>query len=367
MAGYRVYVAETSYSDYSREQAVVNEAGGELRFAHCRSEADIISQCADATAILLRQTPMGPEAFSRLKQLRVVARYGTGYDNVNIEAATSAGVVVTIVPDYCVGEVADHAAALLFAAVRGISIRDRAVRSGEWDLGPRVQVCRTGGKTLGLIGYGKTARELRKRLSGFPFRFAACSPTTDPDLFKQDNTLRLDLDTLLMVSDYVSLHVPLNDQTRHLLDLNAFRKMRPNAVLINTSRGGVVNQRDLCTALQNGYIAGAALDVYEDEPLAPDDPLCTLDSVILSDHAAWYSEESLEELQLRTVQEAVRVVQGLVPENPVNPEVLPRTNTPVTDPDALPCPDRPSDSHRCPTPRPRNVAERTGCPAPLRR
>lgn len=322
MPKFTVYVVEESYRDYSIEQSIIGEAGGELRFASCRSEDDICSQCYDANALLLRQTPVGERVFKALKDLRVISRYGSGYDNVDIEAATRAGVLVTIVPDYCIGEVADHTIALLLAAIRRIPLRDRLVRQGRWDIASQKPVSRTKGRIFGLAGYGKTAREVRRRLSGFPLGFVACDPYVDQRVFDEDNTLRLDFQKLLIVSHYVSVHLPLTEETYHLFNLSAFRKMRRNAILINTSRGGVVNLRDLEIALKNGLIEGAALDVFEDEPFNISSPLGELDSAILSDHAAWYSEESLQELQRRTALEAVNCLCGKIPENPVNPQVL---------------------------------------------
>jgi D-3-phosphoglycerate dehydrogenase len=319
---FNIYVAEKSYRNYSEEKSIVEAGGGRLLFAHCSSEQDIIDQCTDAHALLLRQTPVGEKAFRSLKKLRVVARYGVGYDNVDIAAATRTGVLVTIIPDYCIQEVADHTAALLLSSIRKTVLRDRLVRRGEWDIGSRYPVFRTNRKILGLVGYGKTAREVRKRLSGFPFRFAACDPYADRTAFETDNTQRLGFRTLLLVSDYISIHVPLNKETHHLFNMEAFRKMRRNAVLINTSRGPIVDTRDLYTALSDGYIGGAALDVYEDEPFVRSNPLAELDSVVLSDHAAWYSVESQAELQRRTAMEAVRALRGGFPENPINPEVL---------------------------------------------
>ncbi|MFW6181321.1 MAG: C-terminal binding protein [Spirochaetota bacterium] len=370
MANYLVYVAETSYSDYSQERDVVYRAGGELRFARCRTEQDVIEQCADAHALLLRQVPVGERAFRALKELRVVARYGTGYDNVDVDAATRAGVVVTVVPDYCVGEAADHAAALLLSSIRRVAQRDRAVRAGGWDLTSSLPVHRTGGRILGLVGYGRIARELRRRLSGFPFRFVACSPRTEERAFAEDGTRRVDFRTLLLVSDYVSIHVPLNEETRRLFDLDAFRKMRRRAVLVNTSRGGVVDQKALYTALSRGYLAGAALDVFEDEPLAPTDPLLSLDSVLVTDHASWYSEESRRELQRRTAQEAIRVLNDITPENPVNPRVLehaPRTCAPCRGPAAPAFREAPPARPARPIARPRTAAAGPGSPASLRR
>jgi D-3-phosphoglycerate dehydrogenase len=321
MANFNVYVVEQSYRDYSIEREIVSSAGGSLFLAQCKSEDDIIRQCKNAHALLLRQTPVGNLTFRNLKNLRVVSRYGVGFDNVDVMAATRRGVLVTIVPDYCVGEVADHTIALLMAAIRRIPLRDRLVRKGVWDITHRKPVHRTDGRIFGMVGYGKNAREVRRRLSGFPFRFVACDPYVDEDVFTADNTGRLDFQKLVMASDYVSLHVPLSQATHHLFDLPVFRRMRRGAILINTSRGPVINLKALSTALEEGYISGAALDVYEDEPFDIHSQLRDMDSVILSDHAAWYSEESQKELQRRTVLEAVRYLCGMMPENPVNPEI----------------------------------------------
>ena len=322
MSKFLVYVVEKSYRDYSLENHIVERAGGELRFAHCCSEKDVVEQCADAHALLLRQTPVGKIVFRQLGNLKVVSRYGVGYDNVDVSAATRSGVLVTNVPDYCVTEVADHAIALLLSCIRHIPTRDRIVRNGAWDLTYHRPVYRTENRVLGLVGYGKTAREFRKRLSGFPFRFVACDPYVQDSLFTADGVRRLTFNQLVLCSHYISVHVPLNSETRHLFNLSIFRRMRRSALLVNTSRGPIVDNRALATALKKRYIAGAALDVLEEEPLNWANPLRQTDRVILSDHAAWYSEQSQQELQRRTAQEAVRVLCGEAPENPVNPEVL---------------------------------------------
>jgi len=322
MAKFRVYVVETSYHDYTVEKSIVEKAGGELSFAECKSEDDIVEQCADAHALLLRQTQIGEKTFRALRDLRVVSRYGVGYDNVDLPAATQAGVLVTIVPDYCIGEVADHTIALLLSAIRHVATRDRLIRNGAWDMIRHCPTHRTANRIYGLVGYGKTAREIRKRLSGFPFRFVACDPRVSDDVFVQTDTVRLDFNRLVLVSHYISVHVPLNCETHHLFSLPVFRRMRRSAILVNTSRGPVVDTTALAAALRAGFIAGAALDVFEEEPPGWSNPLMQLDSVVLSDHAAWYSEESQRELQYRTALEAVRVLLGETPENPVNPEAL---------------------------------------------
>jgi D-3-phosphoglycerate dehydrogenase len=322
MERFRVYVAEKSYHDYTEEERIVDLAGGKLHLASCRSEEDIIEQCRDAHAILLRQTPFGEPALKKLVKLRVVSRYGSGCDNVDIAAATRHGVMVTAVPDYCTGEVADHTIALLLSSIRKIPLRDHLVRCGEWDIGSRYPVSRTMKKNMGLVGYGRTAREVRKRLGGFPFRFFAYDPHKKGEIFEKDGTTPLSFRKLAIISDYISIHAPLNDETYHLFDLATFRMMKKESILINTSRGGIVDQRALHTALKEKLIGGAALDVYEEEPYDPTSPLATFDSVILSDHAAWYSEESRRELQRRTAEGAVKALNGGIPDHLVNPEVL---------------------------------------------
>lgn len=326
MRKFRVYVAEKSYPDYTAEREIVEGAGGELLFASCRQEKDIIEQCTEAHAILLRQTPVGEKTFRSLKQLRVVARYGTGYDNVDIEAASRHGVLVTTVPDYCIGEVADHTAALLLSAIRKIPLRDKLVRCGGWGIESEYPAYRTARKILGIVGYGKTAREVRRRLAGFPFRFVACDPYIPEETLLYDSVIPLSFKQLVTISHYISIHVPLTEETYHLFNLKTFQMMRRGAVLVNTSRGAIISLDDLYTALTEGYIAAAALDVYESEPFDVRSPLAALNSVILSDHAAWYSEESLKELQRRTALEAVRVLCGKSPEHAVNPEALNRSS-----------------------------------------
>ncbi len=323
---FKTYVVETSYSSYEIEKSLIENEGGRLILAKCHSEDDLIEQCQDANALLIRQTPVTEKTFKSLKNLRIISRYGIGYDNIDVKAATKHNVLVTIVPDYCVQEVADHTIALLFSAIRRIPMRDRVVRKGFWDISSAFPVHRTDRSIMGFVGYGKTAREVRKRLSGFPFRFVAYDPYQKAEIFRQDNTMRLDFMKLVMVSHFISIHAPLTDETRHLFNDKIFRMMRKEAILVNTSRGGIVDQEALVEALVKGYICGAALDVYEDEPLPPSHPLCSLNNVILSDHAAWYSEESLTQLQREAALEVVRVMRGLVPKNPVNPEVTIQSN-----------------------------------------
>jgi D-3-phosphoglycerate dehydrogenase len=332
MAKFRVYVAEMSYGDYSIERKIVEDAGGRLLFARCRTESDVPLQCADAHALLLRQTPVGVEALRRLEDLRVISRYGAGHDNVDVEAATRRGVVVTAVRDYCVGEVADHTIALLFSVIRRVPLRDRLVRAGGWDLLSDCPVHRTDGRIVGFVGYGRAAREVRRRLGGFPFRFVGFDPFVAEGVFAEDGTLPLDFESLLRASHYVSVHVPLTDRTLRLFDREAFRSMRSGAVFVNTSRGGVVDLEALYEALKSGRLGGAALDVFETEPFDASSPLASLGTVVLSDHAAWYSVESLRELQSRTALEAVRVLRGEVPEHPLNPEALGKKPLPWLDP-----------------------------------
>ena len=220
-------------------------------------------------------------------------------------------------------EVSDQALALLLACVRRISSRDRQVRAGRWDIGAREPVYRIAGKVLGLVGYGAIARTLHRKMAGFePAEVLVHDAFIPADRIEKAGARAVPLQELLARSDFVSLHVPLTESTRHLIDRDALGTMKPTAILVNTSRGGVVDTDALYEALKAGRIAAAGLDVHEQEPPPPDYKLFDLDNVVLTDHAGWYSEEAQEALQRTTARNVALVLAGGKPLYCVNPEVL---------------------------------------------
>ena len=254
---------------------------------------------------------------------RVVSRYGIGYDNVDVAAATRAGVVVTTVPDYCLDEVADHTLALLLAVARGVDQTSGAVRDGRWEL-PQRPVHRLVGRTVALIGLGAIGRRVAARVRAFGLEVIAYDPLADRASI-QEVAWAETLEAAFAEADFISLHVPLTDDTRHIVNGRSLAAATRAPILINTSRGGLVDLEALALALDAGQLTAAALDVTEPEPLPGDHPFRDDPRVLITAHSAFHSEESRYELQRRAAQEVARALKGERPQNPRNPEVLSST------------------------------------------
>ena len=239
-----------------------------------------------------------------LPDVRVVGRYGVSLDNIELPAAAARGIRVVNVPDYCIDEVADHAIGLILALTRGIVALDRAVHAGAWHFRQGGELRRASGMRLGLIGLGRIGAATARRAQALRFEVVAA----DPRPREVDGVTLMGLDELLATSDVVSVHSWLDPSTRHLLDAAALARMKPGAFLVNTSRGGVIDQPALVEALRSGHLGGAALDVLEREPIAPDDPLLSLPNVVLTPHTAFYSRESLVEMKTRVAEGIVAAI-----------------------------------------------------------
>jgi D-3-phosphoglycerate dehydrogenase / 2-oxoglutarate reductase len=254
---------------------------------------------------------------ARMPRCQIIARYGIGVDTIDLAAATDAGIIVTNNPTYCIEEVAEHTMALLLAAARKIAFYERLVRGGRWELPPGKPLYRLVGQTLGLVGFGTIARAVAVRAHAFGLRIVYCDPFVWQGQFDVPGDKR-ELPELLAEADFVSLHPPLNSDTRGDA---AFAKMKPSAILINCSRGPVVDTAALARALDAGRIAGCALDTTDPEPLPDPHPLRGRENVIVTPHAAWYSEQAMVGLQAGAPNEVRRVLTGQWPVNVVNPAV----------------------------------------------
>jgi D-3-phosphoglycerate dehydrogenase len=266
--------------------------------------------------------PVTPRVLDSAGRCRTVARYGVGVDNIAVEHASTLGMVVTNVPDYCVEEVSSHAIALLMACGRRIVTFARATREGVWDLQAAGPLPRFSQQTLGLVGFGRIARAVAQKAAGLGLRVHAFDPHLADEAISPAATPEPSLSALLAASDYVSLHVPATPATEALIGAAELREMRSTAYLINTARGAIVDQRALEDALAGGVIAGAALDVLETEPPVPTTRLLRMDNVIVTPHAAFSSVASVEELRLKTAQNVKAVLTGEMPEAVVNRAVL---------------------------------------------
>ena len=313
--------------DYTYERQRLDAIGVDLVEQKCVTEDEIIAVCAEADAVVLEgaKTPMTARVIGALPRCRVIAKYAVGVDNVDIAAATNAGIVVANAADYCTEEVSDHAVALLLAGTRRIVEMDRYVRGGQWSGFSRSQPLRRVSQlTLGLIGLGRIARATVRKMAGFRLRIIA----TDPYLGSQAVEPGVEIVTmaqLLRESDLISVHVPLTPETRGLLNQSTFRMMKPNAIVVNTSRGPVIDQEALIQALREKWIGGAALDVVEEEPLPLSSPLREFNQVVLTPHSAADSADSMMHVRRTVVDSVEAVLTGHWPPFPVNPKVSPRS------------------------------------------
>lgn len=321
MAKLKVVITDYEYSSLKIEQEMLAPLEVEFVAAQCRTEEEVIRAASDADGILNQYAPVSARVIDRLERCKVISRYGVGVNTIDLEAATAKGIIVANCTDYCMDEVADHAMALLLASARKVALLDASVKRGSWDYKKAVPLFRLRGKILGLVGFGKIPRNLCRKAQAFGLTVAAFDPYVGDDIFRYYGVERVELDELCRRADFLSVHAPLTPSTRGMIGPGQFRLMKPEAVLINTSRGPLVNEEALIRALETSQIAGAALDVLEQEPIAPDNPLRGMDQVILNPHVAWYSEESEKELKTKVARNVADVLSGFYPDYLANPEV----------------------------------------------
>jgi D-3-phosphoglycerate dehydrogenase len=316
-----VAVADSVFPNLDLARAVVSRAGAELRLAHQSTPEAIVATAKEADALLVTYAKITADMIGQMKRCRIVSRFGIGVDNVDIEAATRQGIVVTKVPDYCIDEVSDHAMALLLSLVRKIPFSNARAHAGRWEMPAVAPIHRLRGTVLGLVGFGRIPQLVAPKAKAFGLRVVASDPYVPQSVMDQAGVGKVEFPELLKISDYISIHSPLLPETHHLFSTDVFRQMKPGALIVNTSRGPVVDEAALAAALDAKQIAGAALDVLEQEPPVGS-PLFGRENVILTPHTSFYSVESLEELQTKAAEEVVRVLSGQPPRNPVNPEAL---------------------------------------------
>lgn len=317
-----VVVTDSVFPNLEPAERVLSQLGAELRLATKPTPDAIVQVARAADALLVTYAKVTAEMIREMPRCRIISRFGIGVDNVDIAAATQAGVVVTRVPDYCTDEVSDHTLALLLALARKIPFANARVHAGEWAMPSVVPLRRLRGTVLGLAGFGRIPQAVAPKAQAFGLAVIAHDPYVDRAVMARAGVECVGFDELLTRSDYLSIHAPLSPETERLFGAEAFRRMKPTAFLINTARGPLVDTDALVAALANGHLAGAALDVLPQEPPPAASALFSHSNVILTPHVAFYSEESLVELQTKATEEVVRVLSGDVPRTPANPEVL---------------------------------------------
>ncbi|UCE51385.1 MAG: C-terminal binding protein [Desulfobacterales bacterium] len=319
----KVVITDYDYGDVDVERPVIEGAGFELVAAQCKSEEELIEVAHDADAVICQYARVGEKTINAFTNCRLIARYGIGVDIVDVEAATGRNILVTNIPDYCVDEVADHAMAMLLACIRKLQMYNEASRAGIWRWQAAQPIYRMRGRTMGLLAFGKIARTIAERAKPFGVQLIAYDPYVAEQDFVSYSVTPVSFDELIEQVDYLMIQVPLTPETKGMIGEKELKKMKPASVLINTSRGPLVDNDALYRALKEGWISAAGIDDTVEEPAKkkdwkPDNPLFQLDNIIITPHSAYYSEESIHEARLRASEEVVRVLSGNPPLSPVN-------------------------------------------------
>jgi D-3-phosphoglycerate dehydrogenase len=320
----KVVIADYDFGDVDVERKILESAGLQLVAIQAKSEDELITEARDCDAVMNQYAHVGAKTIAAMPRCRVIARYGVGVDNVDVDAATHRGILVTNVRDYCTEEVADHAMALLLSLARRLPDYNRATHAGEWHWQSARPVYRLRDRILGIVALGRIARAIAARARAFGLRVIAYDPYVDDLVFAQHGVTRVDKNQLIEQADYVVVQCPLTPETLHFFGEAEFRRMKRHAILINTGRGPEVDNAALYRALREGWIAAAGLDDTEEEPAkrrqwSPNaNPLFTLDNVLVTPHSAYYSEESIQMAREVAANEVARVLTGRMPVNPVN-------------------------------------------------
>ncbi|MFC1916504.1 C-terminal binding protein [Chloroflexota bacterium] len=312
------------------EEKALGEVGVELFKADWKTEEDLIRICSDPDVVALLIGPNAPitkRVIDAMPNLKILSRLGIGINNIDIAAATARGIPVSIVLDYCISEVSDHAMAFILTFARRIIPLSQTVRAGHWtqesaDIPKtRAPICRLSETTLGVVGTGRIGGVLVTKAKAFGMSTIAYDPYLPKDVADRLGVELVDFDYLLAESDFVSVHAPLTDETRHMFNIEAFKKMKRTAYFVNNARGALVDEHALYTALKEGYIAGAGLDVTDPEPPEADNPLLKLDNVLITGHSSWFSGAAVADLRQKSVMAIVAVLKGEWPAILANPEI----------------------------------------------
>lgn len=318
---FKVLITDPYHQNFHIEKEILAEINAVVKIGHCKTEEDVIKICSDMDGLLVSYVPIGKKIIENLHKCKVIVKYAVGVDNIDLEAATLKKIFVVNVPRYCVEEVSTHTVALLLNLIRKISKYDQSVKKGCWDPLVGDPIFRLENKVLGIIGFGNIGKSVTEKLRPFKFSIIVYDPLVNDKIISKYGAKKVELEALLRQSDYISLHCPLNKYTKHLIDFEGIAIMKKGVFIINTSRGEIINQKALYKALQDGKIAGAALDVLEKDPPSLTDIMDT-DKIIYTPHVAWNSVEAERELRESAAQEVKRVLEGGKPLNLVNKEVL---------------------------------------------
>ncbi|WP_435185582.1 C-terminal binding protein [Halobellus sp. EA9] len=316
-----VILTGTVLPDSDVEKEIVEEAGANLRIEDVSSKEELIESATDPIGIMTIETEIDESVMDAFPNLEFISVHGIGVDMVDVEAATDRGIPVFNTPHYCLEEVATHTMSLILACERRICQYNSDVKSGGWDYKLEGPITRLSTKTVGVVGLGDIGLEVVKRIRGFGVDIVGYDPYVSEEEIDEYGVEKVDFDSLCERADIITVHTPLTESTRHLLDASAFDTMQSGVTLVNAARGGIIDQTALYEALEDGTVSYAGLDVLESEP-PEDDRILNLDNVVITPHAAWYSEDALTELQRTAGENVATFLNGDVPDYVVNRDVV---------------------------------------------
>lgn len=306
----KVVITDCTFESFAEERRICERGGHELVILQCKTPAEVLAQTGEADALFVQYVSITEAVLANLKRCKVIVRYGIGINNIDLAAAKKHRIPVCNVPDYGIDEVADHTTALTLALLRQIPFLDHAIRHGQWPAATPTPMLSCRGLCFAVAGAGKIGRATLERMRVFGCKLAAYDPYVSEAELKALGVEKVSLDELFSKADVLSLHLPLTDETHHLVNRDRLSAMKPSAILINTARGGLVDTHALAEALANGKISQAGVDVFENEPLEMNHPLRTCPNAILTPHIAYYSVASIVRLQRFAAEEVERALQG---------------------------------------------------------
>lgn len=319
----KVVLTDNENKPIDIEKEVLNSLDAELIYLNTLDKEKIINFCKEADAIMCTYAKIDADVIGNLQKCKVIARYGSGVDNVDIDFASKVGIWIANLPDYAVPDVSNHAIALILALNRKLLTYDREIRNGFWGFKIGVPITRLDNQVLGLIGFGNVGQCVAKKVQCLGLKVISYDPYISNDLMNQLEVEKIDtLTNLLSTSDIVSLHLPLNEYTKNILNEKELKLMKRSSYLINTSRGGIVNEKALIKALKEKWISGAGVDVFEQEPINSNNELLKLNNIILTPHSAYYSEDAQKIMRYQTAEAVVDVLQGRYPRSIFNKNLL---------------------------------------------
>lgn len=309
--------------DFHQEYKILGDAGFECVIGSCKTVDEAVELAKDAEVIGDVYLKVDEQMLSRLPKLKGVVRYGIGYDSIDLAACTKRGIYACNLPTYCLEDVATHAMALLLDVARKTTLFDRHCRSGAWDVGFGYPVHSLSVLTLGLVGFGNIARSICEMAKAFKLRVIAYDPFVKPEVFEKMGVAQVSLDALYAQADILSLHLPANPQTFHMINEAAIAKMKDGVMLINTSRGPIISQDALVKALKSGKVKAAGLDVVETEPIYDmNHPLYQCENLVVTPHVAYNTVEAADAMHTQASETAVEILRGKFPWNAVNKREL---------------------------------------------